>query len=189
MKYCNINERFTNLVTEYIGKGYKINTASMGGSQGEIAKVDLTDGKEIIRVMIDTFSDWEENAEGIELIVGKSTDDVKPNANNTWATVWSSHLEVIYRERFYKIGADRKNGTEYGTKEEAASATNLRYQRRKSRSTNNQSTDITDKAMNLAKQIIRREFGAKRISKSDITVKKVDNRYTVHYRGKSYQLH
>jgi len=50
MKFETINRKFTEVVSEWIGKGYAFNTATMGGSQGEIAKVDLTDGKEIIRI-------------------------------------------------------------------------------------------------------------------------------------------
>lgn len=41
MKYADINKRFSEIVTEYLNKGYTFNTATMGGSQGEVAKVDL----------------------------------------------------------------------------------------------------------------------------------------------------
>lgn len=34
MKFGDINWRYTEIAAEYIGKGYKINTATMGGSQG-----------------------------------------------------------------------------------------------------------------------------------------------------------
>ena len=42
MKYAEINKRYTEIVSEYISKGYILNTATMAGSQGEIASVDLT---------------------------------------------------------------------------------------------------------------------------------------------------
>ena len=45
MKYVDINKRFTEIVSEYIAAGYMMNTSSMNGSEGEISKVDLTDGK------------------------------------------------------------------------------------------------------------------------------------------------
>ena len=73
----------------------------MSGSQGETAKIDLTNGAEIIRVMIDTFSDWTNNLEGVEILVGKVTDeDVRPHSNSGWATIWNNRLEVLSTERF-----------------------------------------------------------------------------------------
>ena len=51
MKYIDINQNFTAKVAEYIAKGYTINTATMSGSQGEVAHVDLTDGKQVVRVL------------------------------------------------------------------------------------------------------------------------------------------
>lgn len=85
MKFIDINKRYTELVAEYIGEGYSINAASMGGSQGEISKVDLTDGKRILRVLVQTFSDWRKKLEGVEIIVGFSTDNVFPNSSNTFS--------------------------------------------------------------------------------------------------------
>lgn len=55
MKYIDINQKFTAKVAEYIAKGYTINTATMSGSQGEVAHVDLTDGKQVVRVLLDSL--------------------------------------------------------------------------------------------------------------------------------------
>lgn len=55
MKYIDINQRFTAKVAEYIAKGYTINTATMSGSQGEVAHVDLTDGKQVVRVLLAVY--------------------------------------------------------------------------------------------------------------------------------------
>ena len=60
MKYIDINRKFTETVSSYIAQGYIINTASMSGSQGEIAHIDLTDGKQIVRVLLDSFTEWED---------------------------------------------------------------------------------------------------------------------------------
>lgn len=116
MKYADINRRFTEIVAEWLAKGYSINTASMSGSQGETAKIDLTDGKEIVRILVDRFSDYAANVEGVEIIVGKALDaDVRPNNNDNWATLWNNRLEVLQQERFFKIGENRVSGTQYGT--------------------------------------------------------------------------
>lgn len=98
MKYAEVNKRFSEIVVEYIGKGYVINTGTMGGSQGEIARVDLTDGSEIIRVYADTFADYENMVEGVEVVVGRAEKCVEPNEKNT-ARIWNDRVEIISRER------------------------------------------------------------------------------------------
>lgn len=187
MRYANINKKFTEVVTEYMSKGYIINTASMSGSQGEVAKVDLTNGKEIIRIKLASFSEWHKNIEGFEIVIGKSTDNVKPHSNCTWGTIWDGHLDVIKSIRFYTLS---RNGSDfYGTEEEALAAADLRFARYKARNTSCQTEDVTDKAKEIAKKVIRREFGAKRISEADIKVTKRDGKYTINYKNKSYKLH
>ena len=70
MKYSDINKMFTTEVNKYLAQGYRFNTASMNGSQGELAKVDLTNGTEIIRIVARTFSkEWDK--QGVELFVGR----------------------------------------------------------------------------------------------------------------------
>lgn len=141
MKYEMINKRFTETVAEWMAKGYHINTATMNGHQGEVAKIDLTNGAEIIRIVLDNFHEWDEdwNYDGLDLIVGRCTDDVKPDSGNAWGTLWTNHLEIISSERFYQIGREKRNGEKwYGTREEAAyqSKTHMeRYRARRVRDT------------------------------------------------------
>lgn len=189
MKYADINKRFTEIVAEYISKGYTINTASMRGSQGEIAKVDLTNGTEIIRVMVNNFSDLSNGIDGIQITVGRSTDKALPNSSNDWNTIWCDHLEVISQEQFFKLGEDRKGNVYYGTQTEAMAASDLRLERYLARQIEHQAEDLTRKALEIAKCIIRRRFGAKRIYAEDIKVSKYKSSYTVMYKGKSYKLH
>jgi len=189
MKYAEINKRFTEIVAEYIGKGYIINSATMGGSQGETSKVDLTNGAEIIRIVVNTFSDWMNNLEGVEITVGKSTDkDVLPHSNSGWNTIWNNRLEVLSTERFYKIGEDRRHGTFYGSEVEAKAVAAIRRSRYRLRESSRKTENITDKAMEIAKRIIRREFKVKRIIEGDITVSRYNGAYTIGYRGKTYRL-
>lgn len=187
MKYADINKRYTEIVAEYIGKGYAVNTFTMSGSQGETAKIDLTNGDEIVRVMVATFSDWSLGIEGVEIIVGRVTDkDVEPNSNSGWGTVWNNNLEVIANERFYKIGRDSKV---YGTQAEAEAASALRTKRYIARESHRKTVNLTDKAMEIAKRVIRREFGIKRICEAEINVGKYNGVYTIGYKNKVYRLH
>ena len=72
MKYAEINKIFTNKVNEYLANGYTINSATMSGSQGEVAKIDLTNGNEIIRIMIDECWENHHAYNGYEIIVGRT---------------------------------------------------------------------------------------------------------------------
>ena len=189
MKFIDINKRYSEIVAEYMNKGYTINTASMSGTQGEVAKIDLTNGVEIIRIKIDTFFSWDDvyQYEGYEIVVGKSTDNVKPNSNDTFNTIWSSHLEVIHSERFYEIGTKRKNDF-YGTKEEAAKASAIRYERYNNRENAENKCVDSEKAMEIAERIVRNKMGFKRINKADVKITKSRRGYVVSYRSKTYAL-
>lgn len=184
MKYIDINKRYTEIVTEYMAKGYTINTASMSGSQGEVAKIDLTDGNDIIRIRIATFSDWEADLDGFEIIVGKSTDNVKPNSNETFCTIWDSRLEVIHTERFYQISGSRRHDY-YGTKEEAERASKVRRERYIQKCTESKKFEASPKAMEIAKRIVHRKMGYIRINASKVEIRKGKKGYIVSYNGKS----
>lgn len=193
MKYADINRRYTEIVAEWMAKGYAINTASMNGSQGEIAKIDLTDGKEIIRIMVDRFSDFAANLEGVEITVGKALDaNVRPNSNDGWSTIWNNQLEVLQSERFFKIGENRVSGAPYGSEAEAKAAAEQRRKRYIAKNCPTRSHTVSVNAMDIAKRIIRREFGVKRIIEADVSVFKYTNAdgtsYCVSYRNKTYRL-
>lgn len=192
MKYADINAKYTATVAGYLAKGYTINTRSMCGSQGDYAHIDLTDGTEVIRILVDTFHEWTDiSLDGLEIIVGRANSEVIPNCENDYRTLWNSELDIISRERFYEIGADRRHGKFYGTLEEATAAQQLKYQRYAAKHQVSKPEDITAKAMEIAKRIICREFNVKRICEADITVNKHNGTYTIKYKNKSkvYRLH
>ena len=130
MNYADINKRYTATVAEYMAKGYTINTRTMTGSQGDYAHIDLTDGTEVIRILVDTFHEWTDvSLDGLEIIVGRADGEVKPNSENDYHTLWNNKLDIISQERFYEIGADRHHRKFYGTLEEAAAAQQLKFKR------------------------------------------------------------
>lgn len=190
MKYADINMKYTATVAEYLANGYTINTRSMCGSQGDYAHIDLTDGTEVIRILVDTFREWSNlPLNGLEIIVGRADSEVIPNCENDYHTLWNTKLNIISRERFYQIGEARHHGKFYGTLEEATAAQQLRAQRYSANQQDSKAEDITDKAMGIAKRIIRREFKVKRICEADITVSKHNGTYTIKYKSKVYRLH
>lgn len=183
MKFESINRKFTEKVVEYITKGYIINTASMSGSQGETGKVDLTDGKEIIRILLDDIHETCAKVNnnfysfsGLAIIVGRVTDDVQPNSSNTWNTAWNQHLEVLSEERFYLIGHRSNDSKWYGTREEAIAQQDKHYARSAAREIYI-NHEFSDAAKAAVLPFVKRQPKCKSVRLSDITsVKKI-----IHY--------
>lgn len=185
MKFSDINKRYTEIVTEYISSGYTFNAASMGGSQGEIANVDLTNGSEIIRIYVDSFTDWGSlfGQDGVEIVVGRNTDDVIPNEYRGHDTVWNNHLDVIRREKFYKVGDDYSHGRMYGTLEEANAANEKRFARWEAKNIKAEAFTPSPDMIAVAKRIVREKIGYRRITEADIKLEKNNGRYIVSYRS------
>ena len=102
MRKTELNNIFTAKVNEYLAKGYTFHTDSFSGHQGEIAKVDLTNGEELIRILLemengswdDPFHKW------YQVRVGRVTE--KNWNNSEWTpTIWNNELENISLEKFY----------------------------------------------------------------------------------------
>ena len=167
MKFIDINREFTAAANSYMAQGYYINAGTMGGSQGEVAHIDLTNGTEIIRVLLTTFNNYL-GTEGVELIVGRVKDDIKPNQEDRWNTVWNERLEVISNKKFYRLNNRAQDGF-YGTDDSAV--------------------DVTTKAAPMVKKYSHEKFGVRRVKMDDIKVVKHGGRYTVTYHKHAAQLH
>ena len=208
MKFEQINRKYTEAVADMLAKGYTINTATMSGTQGELAHIDLTNGKEIIRIILASFghpvvklNDKYYCFDGIELIIGRVTDRVTPNSPDTWQTVWNEHLDVIRREEWYVIGQRYdSNKKYYGTKEQAIAQQDKNRERDIARRTEKR-VDLDEAAKAIVLPFIKRQPKCKSVKLGDITkVTKEyryhtkDNhfreyaRYTVVARGQSYTL-
>lgn len=112
MKSTEINAIYATKVTEFLSSGYQINTNTMNGSQGEIAKIDFRKGNEVVRVMLNQETIWGENfrtAEAIVLTVGRCDDERVINSRGFGrdAIIWNERLDVIEKRVFYKIGSRR----------------------------------------------------------------------------------
>ena len=110
MKSTEINAIYAAKVSEFLNAGYQINTNTMNGSQGEIAKIDFRKGNEVIRVLLHQETIWGENfrtAEAIILTVGRCDDERVINARGFGrdAIIWNERLDVIEKRVFFKIGS------------------------------------------------------------------------------------
>lgn len=174
MKYIDINQKFTAKVAEYIAKGYTINTATMSGSQGEVTHVDLTDGKQVVRVLLDSFTEYDSfnSLSGLEIVVGTPADKVVPYDTVRYNTIWNNRLEVIESERFYEIGSSKRRGnTFYGTKAEAEQAEALSVERYKAKSETSPYIDLTDRYLPLAVSIVKKRTGCTRVQKANVRMR------------------
>ena len=111
MNQNDINCAFTEKVTELLDRGYQIYPGTMGGSQGEIAHIDLYKGDEIIRVLLDRMSGYGEKPDGIRLVVGRNTDHCFDTLGNT---IWNNHLELLSEIEFCQIGENYYTDVETG---------------------------------------------------------------------------
>ena len=104
MNQNDINRAFTEKVAELLGRGYQIYPGTMGGSQGEIAHVDLYRGDEIIRVLLDRTIGRGEKPDGVRLIVGRNTDRIRMNCFDTLGnTIWNNRLEILSEIEFCRL--------------------------------------------------------------------------------------
>lgn len=186
----DIEKIYTDTIIKYVNKGYRINSSTMSGSQGEIAKVDLTNDKEIIRIMLNRGTNFGERywVDYIKLTVGRNTDKLRGSYMDI---IWNEHLEIISEISFYKIG---HNGDYYGTKEEAIEAMKKSYDRIKNRAVI-QHTEIIlpDTAKEIVLPFLRKQYKCKSIKIDEINkVSKIFSdgkpQYYIVARGRNYLL-
>lgn len=114
MNQNDINRAFTEKVTELIGQGFQINPATMSGSQGEIGKVDLRKGSEIIRVLLTDGHGYDHEPDFISLAVGRCKDQIRTDCfDRLGNTIWDNHLEILSEIKFAKV--DRNYFTDMET--------------------------------------------------------------------------
>lgn len=173
MKHTDIESIMTAKVAEYIAKGYTFSTATMSGSQGEIAKVDVRKGGEIIRILLTSENRWDDNGEyrTVTLTVGRSKQVRKSHPFDTMChTIWNKELEVIERREFYSVDSSADNFTE--NRDDLIEQHKKQMQRWRNRDALREmriNKDITsEKAKAIVLPFIRRQNRCKRIKVEDI---------------------
>ena len=197
----DIENIYTDTVREYLDNGYRIYYPTMGGSQGEIAKIDLTNDKEVIRIFLGSKTEnYREHPvhkymdlDYFTIIVGRNTDKLWGDSFSD--IIWNEHLELISEIRFYKIG--RKNNSFFGTKQEAIDAMLKYYERLKFRSFDWAEERIeinSDEAKRIVLPFVKRQYKCKSATVKDIEkIEKVIPKngkvyYMVQVKGKRYKM-
>ena len=130
----DIRRVYTEKVTELLSQGYTIFPDTMGGHQGEIAKTDLSNGSEILRVLLEKEMCWgliDDGFHGDELTltVGKLPADTRIGDN--WSGLaWNNRLEVRFQIKWAEI-RDKGEGW-YTDMEDAARIGRIRRERYRS---------------------------------------------------------
>ena len=186
----DIENVYTDTIKEYLDKGYRIYYSTMGGSQGEIAKIDLTNDKEVIRILLDSKTEnYREhpihkymNLDYLTIIVGRNTDKLWGDSFSD--IIWNEHLELISEIRFYKIG--RRNNSFFGTKQEAIDAMCKYYERFDFRDLYSRDEIIfSDKAKEIILPWVKRQKKCK-----SVNVKQIDEvKKVVYYNRKNIKVH
>ena len=179
-----IDRLFTEKVAEYLSKGYWLNPDTMGGSQGEIAKVDLNNGQEIIRVLLDRKTTFMDGTQ-VSLKVGRNTDKLY---GSTFDTIWHEHLEILEERTFCEVARNF-----YVTPDEYPAIREKRFARYAQRQPT--PVDLGEKAKEIVLPFVRRQSKCKRAKLSDIeNVRKSVNRggktvYTAQVKGRTFLIH
>ena len=167
----------------------------MGGSQGEIAHVDLYRGDEIIRVLLDRTIGHGEKPDGFRLIVGRNTDRIRMNCFDTLGnTIWNSHLEILSEIELCQIGENYYTDAETGK--------SIQEKRRARREARHESVrrNLPDAFKCAALKYVQRQPRMKSCKLSDVTRVTRINRsswgevtpalycYEIEARGKTFRL-
>lgn len=177
--YADINKIYTEIVSDYIGKGYYLNTGTMGSCGSDtIMNTDLTNGEEIIRVSVGTCEQdrpgksWG-HIDGIRLFVGRA----KPEhlrmylSNDHFRTLWNTDFEIIDEHKWFKLGRSNRCGYyAYGTFEEAVAADRKVIERYSNhRTANDYSHDFnSDKAKEMALAWVKKQPKCKTVKLAQI---------------------
>lgn len=191
-----IEKIYSGIIADYFDKGYYINMNTMSGSQiDEIARIDLTNGKEVLRVMLcgsntDRDNEYNYYLHYISIIIGRNTDKLY---NNHGDIIWNNHLEILSEQRFYEIG-DRNDRRFFGTKEEALAAKKKHYARIFKGDVDYCWVKLPDRAKAIVLPFVKRQYKCKSVTLKDIKeVKKyISDKGTVEYyvfaKGNSYKM-
>lgn len=143
MNKDDISRIYTSKIAELLSAGYQINPWTMSGCQGEIAKVDLTNGSEIIRVLIEKSCEFS-IGNIVTITIGRVVEQ-------GGLTIWNDCLEVCSQIKFAQIVEDY-----YTTYDEGVKIEEKREQRFVRRE-NWPSSDLGDAYKRIALRWIQRK--------------------------------
>ena len=186
MKYAEINKEFTNKVNEYLDKGYIINSSTMSGSQGEVTKVDLTNGKEIIRILINRCWYNHHEYDGYEIFVGKANKaEHLINSYGSFNTIWNNELIEISSDKFYHADYYKQKDW-FVTEKDIKEISKIMKERYKNSFIYPKS--LPDRAKDIALKYVRKQPKCSRARKESVQIIKNTDGYFISYRNHYWKL-
>ncbi len=196
MKKQDIRDAYTAKLTELLSQGYTIFPDTMGGSQGEIAHIDLRKGSEIYRLLLDRNLAWsliDEDFHGdmVTLTFGKAAADTR--VSDHWdGTVWNNRLEPLFQIEWAWIGGNRLHSW-YTDMEEGRRISRLQWERYKAQQTERRE-ELGDAFKSAALKWLRKQPRMKTCKLEDIeTMLRVTDdegkrRFEIIAKGKRYTI-
>ena len=201
MNSAELDRKVTDIVTDYISRGYTINLATMQSLSGdEMGKVDVTNGKEVIRILLEEFREtvewvdgkWNFRLPGVRLVVGRATEKLTPHRRGIDG-IWNHRLDIISEEKFYRVGDRCWKDDWYGTKDEAI-AREKKHRQRLRNSWEGEYVLFGENAKAIVLPFLRRQKNCKTATAKNIT--RVSKRYrdghpteyVVAYKGRDFVL-
>ena len=183
----DIRRIYTEKVAELLAKGYILHPETMSGSQGEMAHIDLTNGFEILRVLIETSLSFDGYGDILTIRVGRCMDEIR----GSWHTIWNNRLETLSEIKLAKISDNF-----YTTPEKGMRMAEVRLSRYDWRVHNrDQRTELGDAYKLVALRWLRRQPRMKTCRLEDIDrMVKLTRKdklvcYEITAKGKEYRLH
>ena len=187
MTMNDILKIYTQKVAELLAQGYQIHPETMSGSQGEMAHIDLTNGFEILRVLIETSLSFDGYGDILTIRVGRCMDEIR----GSWHTIWNNRLETLSEIKLAKISDNF-----YTTPEEGMRMAEVRLSRYDWRVHNrDQRTELGDAYKLVALRWLRRQPRMKtcRLEDIDRMIRRTRSDGTacfeIEAKGKTFYLH
>lgn len=172
MKKQEIERMYTQKVAELLNQGWRVHASTMPGHQGEIAHIDLTDGNEIRRVLLERELAWSHLDDGfhgdrITITVGRNTEQVWPGWDST---IWNQRLEVLSQIEMAEIQTpDRRHPDGWYTDfDEAVRISKIRHARREAQRLAD-AKELGDAYKSIALRWMRKQPKMKTCKLEDIT--------------------
>lgn len=183
---------FTEKVQEYIEKGYILSTTTMSGHQGEVAKVDVKKGNEIIRILLTSETVWSDEGtiQQTKLTVGRAQKQVRKHSpfDTMATTIWNNELDIIEESVWYSVDSSADCFSEDKAEILAQHKKHMeRWRMREALRYLKNGKDVKgDKAKQIALAFVRKQRGEKRSKVEDIA--SIRRWYSEQYDGMHYAI-
>lgn len=163
---ADLDQVFSDKVSELLRKGYMIHTDSMGGHQGEIAKIHFSKGGKLFILVMDRQSgSWDNKyRDKIEIRFGAASP-------KDWGTIWTDHMITSWS--FSVVELSRNYYVDEETAEAANKLSSERAENR--RSTSKEVTGKQYLKAVLAAVKLRKGYKSTKLADLEIVTYRLDN--------------